>query len=181
MSVGIGALRAFAGGGALGALAGGLQLLVAIAFVMRSPERRAAGLGDLAAALPSLLVAGVVMAAAARSERATGWATGWAVVGGIVAVGGIASLGRSFAVLPGVRTLRTGGLYMWVRHPIYLGEGLIFLAAATQLGWIGATATAVLAPALAWRIRVEERLLAAEPGWREWAERVRWRLVPGVW
>jgi protein-S-isoprenylcysteine O-methyltransferase Ste14 len=31
------------------------------------------------------------------------------------------------------------------------------------------------------RIRAEERLLAESAGYQEYARRVRWRLLPGVW
>lgn len=102
-------------------------------------------------------------------------------VGATVATGGLLSLGRSFAVLPGVRTLRTSGLYRWVRHPIYLGETLILAGAATRLGLWGLAGVLGVLPLLGWRILLEERLLATEPGWSDWATRVRWRLVPGVW
>ncbi|MDP2307486.1 MAG: isoprenylcysteine carboxylmethyltransferase family protein [Pseudomonadota bacterium] len=174
------AWRTLSTGGPLATIAGGLQVVVACALLLRAPERRAARTRDLAAALPSLLVAGVVMAAAAQHP----WSTlglGVAMVGVCVAVAGIVSLGPSFAVLPGVRALRTGGLYRWVRHPVYLGEGIVFLAAAAQLGWSGAAAVVTLVPLLVWRIQVEERLLSREPSWAEWAARVRWRLLPGAW
>jgi protein-S-isoprenylcysteine O-methyltransferase Ste14 len=90
-------------------------------------------------------------------------------------------LGRSFAVLPGVRVLKTRGLYALVRHPLYLGELLVFAAAARCLGWWGLASAALLVPLLAWRIHQEELLLRDEPGWAEWAARVRYRLVPGLW
>lgn len=173
-------MRACAHGGPVGVLAGALQGGVALGFLLREGERRAAGWDALGSALPSLLAAALLL----RAAEADPWpapALVLAAVGAAVALGGMASLGRSFAVLPGVRRLRTGGLYRLVRHPVYLGEALVALAAATRLGALGALGVAVLLPTLAWRIRAEEALLAAEPGWPEWAARVRWRLVPGVW
>lgn len=161
-------------------LAAALQVAVALAILVRAPERRAASWKDLAAALPSLLVAGLTAQAASRAR----WplpSLALATVGAFVSLGAVLSLGRSFAVLPGVRSLRTTGLYRLVRHPLYLGESLLFAGAATALGAWGAVAALILAPMLAWRIRVEERLLAPEPGWQEWARQVRWRLVPFVW
>lgn len=160
--------------------AAGLQGAVALAIVLRAPERRHASKQDLAAALPSLLIAAVTVQAASHAR----WPLGSLVLGGLgalVALPSVVSLGRSFAILPGVRALRTKGMYRLVRHPLYLGEALLFAGAAAALGAWGAVAALLLAPMLAWRIQVEERLLATEPGWQEWAARVRWRLVPFVW
>lgn len=167
------------GGGAAWVL-GGFQLGVALAFLLRAPERRAASWPTLAGALPSLAASGFVLAAGGPKPWSAP-ATVLVTVGATVATLGLLSLGRSFAVLPGVRALRTGGLYRWVRHPVYLGETLILAGASTRLGMAGLAGALAVLPLLAWRIRLEERLLAAEPGWTEWAARVRWRLLPGVW
>jgi protein-S-isoprenylcysteine O-methyltransferase Ste14 len=75
------------------------------------------------------------------------------------------------------------GLYRHVRHPMY--AGLLLVMAGLAL-WLGSTAalTAALIPIaiLAVRIVVEERMLRAKlEGYGEYAARVRWRLVPGVW
>lgn len=180
LSLGVGALRAAQHGGAPGLLAAALQVGVALGFWLREPQRRSAGVTELAAALPSLLTAALLL----RAAGAASWpapTVAVAAAGAAVALGGMASLRGSFAVLPGVRTLRTGGLYRLVRHPVYLGEGLVAGAAASRLGSLGLLGVAVLVPTLVWRIRVEERLLAGESAWREWAGRVRWRLMPGIW
>ncbi|MEW5742625.1 MAG: methyltransferase [Myxococcota bacterium] len=160
--------------------AAGLQAAVALAIILRAPERRPASKAELVAALPSLLIAAVTVQAASHAR----WPVVSLVLGGVgaaVSLGAVLSLGKSFAILPGVRTLRTGGLYRLVRHPLYLGESLLFAGAAAALGAWGAVAAVLLAPMLAWRIHVEERLLSVEPGWSEWAARVRWRLLPFVW
>lgn len=75
------------------------------------------------------------------------------------------------------------GPYAWVRHPGYVGMMLHGLAAPVLLGseaalWAG-VATAGL---LVLRTALEDRTLQAElPGYREYTERVRYRLVPWVW
>lgn len=158
----------------------GLHVAFALAFLVRRPERRAASSTDLLAALPSLVVAALLLHAAGGIPFRGAWqVTAWAGAGLVVA--GVLSLGRSFAVLPGVRTLQTGGLYRVVRHPVYAGEAVLAFSAAASLGWAGLWVCAVLVPLLWWRIEVEERLLRAEPDWAEWASRVRYRLVPGLW
>lgn len=75
------------------------------------------------------------------------------------------------------------GLYRVVRHPMYAGLVMITIGLCV---WLGSAAAliAVIVPAgiLAVRIVVEERMLRTRlAGYSEYASRVRWRLVPGVW
>jgi protein-S-isoprenylcysteine O-methyltransferase Ste14 len=70
-------------------------------------------------------------------------------------------------------TLVTGGPYRWVRHPGYLFA--VGSWPATLIGLMGE-------PFLLWRTASEDRFLQANlPGYRAYAQRVRYRLVPGVW
>jgi len=82
----------------------------------------------------------------------------------------------------GHRVVSTGP-YAYVRHPMYAGGLLMFVGMPLQLGsWLGLAGVALLGPLLAVRIFMEERTLAAElEGYRDYAERVRWRLIPRVW
>ena len=75
------------------------------------------------------------------------------------------------------------GPYACVRHPMYAGALLFFVGTPLLLGsWYGLAATPVLIVVLAARAVMEERTLAEElPGYREYAQRVRYRLIPGVW
>ncbi len=77
----------------------------------------------------------------------------------------------------------SSGPYRLVRHPGYVGMILQFLAAPIALGSLWALIPGVAA-ACAYVIRtyMEDRTLRNElPGYKEYAERVRYRLVPGVW
>ena len=48
--------------------------------------------------------------------------------------------------------------------------------------WLGLVVLPLLAGALAMRIPIEEAALRAKlPGYADYAERVRYRLIPGVW
>jgi protein-S-isoprenylcysteine O-methyltransferase Ste14 len=82
----------------------------------------------------------------------------------------------------GHRVVSTGP-YAYVRHPMYAGGLLTFVVMPLQLGsWLGLAAVALLVPLLAFRMVMEERTLAAElDGYRDYAKRVRWRLVPRIW
>jgi protein-S-isoprenylcysteine O-methyltransferase Ste14 len=75
------------------------------------------------------------------------------------------------------------GLYAFVRHPMYAGSFPILIGTPLALGsWWGLSALLVLAPALIWRLVDEERFLRKNlPGYTEYTEKVRYRLVPYVW
>jgi protein-S-isoprenylcysteine O-methyltransferase Ste14 len=80
-------------------------------------------------------------------------------------------------------TVATGGPYRFVRHPGYVGFLVGNVATAVLLGsrWalVPAALTAVLLVA---RTALEDRTLQDElPGYRAYAARVRYRLLPGVW
>ncbi|PKR89235.1 isoprenylcysteine carboxylmethyltransferase family protein [Pleomorphomonas diazotrophica] len=76
-----------------------------------------------------------------------------------------------------------GGPYRFVRHPGYVAAIALFFGMALALGSVIALLPAALASALlVLRTAWEDRLLRAElPGYEDFAGRVRWRLLPGVW
>lgn len=75
------------------------------------------------------------------------------------------------------------GPYAFVRHPMYTGAVFYFLGIALLLGsWWAVAIAAVLAALFAVRAVWEEETLKAElDGYAAYAERVRYRLIPGVW
>jgi protein-S-isoprenylcysteine O-methyltransferase Ste14 len=77
----------------------------------------------------------------------------------------------------------TGGPYRFVRHPMYAGAILLFVGAPLLLGsWYGLALAPVLTALLAYRARMEERMLIAKlDGYADYAARVRYRLIPFVW
>jgi protein-S-isoprenylcysteine O-methyltransferase Ste14 len=76
----------------------------------------------------------------------------------------------------------TTGPYAVVRHPMYAGYIVWLVATPLALGSLPALAPALLiAGGILVRTVLEDRTLHAElPGYPEYAARVRWRLVPGV-
>jgi protein-S-isoprenylcysteine O-methyltransferase Ste14 len=82
----------------------------------------------------------------------------------------------------GHRVVSTGP-YATVRHPMYAGAVAFFIGTPLLLGsWLGLAVAPALIALLAARAVLEERTLARElPGYRDYAARVRYRLLPGVW
>lgn len=77
----------------------------------------------------------------------------------------------------------SGGPYRWVRHPGYAGGLLTYLAAPLLLDAPWAFVPTLLVVALTIiRTALEDKTLQEElEGYRAYAERVRYRLLPGVW
>ena len=91
-------------------------------------------------------------------------------------------LSRTVEVQAGQRVVDSG-LYGVVRHPMYLATLLLFLSMPLILGSVYAFAVMLAyLPLIAARIRGEEALLERElAGYREYKEKVRYRLIPGIW
>lgn len=77
----------------------------------------------------------------------------------------------------------TRGPYALVRHPMYLSIILILLATPVALGsYWGVIPTLAYLPLLAARAKNEEELLVNDlPGYREYMQKTRYRLFPGIW
>jgi protein-S-isoprenylcysteine O-methyltransferase Ste14 len=85
-------------------------------------------------------------------------------------------------VTPNQRVVSTGP-YALVRHPMYLGSALIVLATPFALGSAWAFPWALAAVGcLAWRLVEEEKYLSLHlPGYNEYREHTRYRLIPFIW
>jgi protein-S-isoprenylcysteine O-methyltransferase Ste14 len=78
----------------------------------------------------------------------------------------------------------TTGPYRRIRHPGYLAGIVIIVASGIALGSWLATAILVVCglPFLLRRAITEDRVLQAQlPGYRDYAAKVRWRVLPGIW
>ncbi len=80
------------------------------------------------------------------------------------------------------RVISTGP-YAIVRHPMY--AGVLVMVAGVPLALDSLFGLAVLAlalPVLAWRMLDEEKLLKKDlPGYAEYMQKVRYRLIPYIW
>jgi protein-S-isoprenylcysteine O-methyltransferase Ste14 len=77
----------------------------------------------------------------------------------------------------------TDGPYRFVRHPSYIGTIFSWACAALALGsWLALAPVVLIAATLTVRTALEDRTLQEElPGYREYAQQTRYRLLPGVW
>jgi len=131
-------------------------------------------------------------------DRRYGWSPGPGFVLGAVALM-IALLGSALVIWAAAsntffsaivriqkdrgHTVVTGGPYAAVRHPGYVGTIAVNLAAPVVLGSVWALAIcAVIVVLVVIRTALEDRTLQCElDGYADYARRVRWRLLPGVW
>ena len=91
-------------------------------------------------------------------------------------------LSRTIEVQDG-QTVVSTGLYGIVRHPMYAVTLLLFLSMPIVLGSIPALPVFLVYPLIiAKRIRNEEEVLSRDlPGYTEYLQKVRWRLIPFIW
>jgi protein-S-isoprenylcysteine O-methyltransferase Ste14 len=150
------------------ALMGFLGVLVLAGYVVAGLDQRNGWTADV-----SPILRWIALAAASGGYAVTVWATASnAFFSSIVRI----QSERGHAVAE-------GGPYRYLRHPSYLGQIAAYLAMPIVLGsgWallIGA----VCAVLIVVRTALEDRTLLSElAGYAEYAGKVRYRLLPGIW
>jgi len=90
-------------------------------------------------------------------------------------------LNRSFGLIAANRGVKIGGPYRFIRHPMYVGYVI------SQVAFLGGSLSTrnLVIYAIAWaaqliRVREEERVLLQDQDYRSFAERVRYRFIPGL-
>jgi protein-S-isoprenylcysteine O-methyltransferase Ste14 len=75
------------------------------------------------------------------------------------------------------------GPYQYVRHPAYVGMSLVVVGAPIMLGsWWALIPGVISAVVVIVRTSLEDKTLQAElPGYAEYAQHTRYRLIPGIW
>ena len=104
------------------------------------------------------------------------------LAGALAAVTSLLTLGRSFGVVAANRGVRTGGPYRLVRHPAYAG-GLLTLTGyfLENPSLLNAAILLTVAFFQLRRIHHEEKFLNGDPSYREYRQRVRFRLLPYIY
>ena len=93
-----------------------------------------------------------------------------------------AYLSRTIKVEEGQKVVDTG-LYSVVRHPMYMATILLFLMMPIVLGsWYALIAFAFYPAVIVVRLKDEEELLTKElPGYAEYKQKVKYRIIPFIW
>jgi protein-S-isoprenylcysteine O-methyltransferase Ste14 len=176
---------------------------IRLASLLARPSLLQAGLAAFAVALALLYI--IRRPARAQGPSYTFWLAafgtfvptslmrptgpGWPGLGDAVELAGLGlvfaalwTLNRSFGLAPAHRGLVMRGAYAVVRHPLYAGE--IVGLAGYCLGYgslLNVTAWIVVVVVQVARIAAEEKLLTQDREYQAYQQRVRWRLVPGLW
>ncbi len=91
------------------------------------------------------------------------------------------SLGRSIGLVPALRSLVTRGAYSYVRHPIYTGGALVFIASVLHA--YSPLNLAMVTFGIFWFVLkslAEESFLKSDPSYTDYMLRVPWRWIPGI-
>jgi protein-S-isoprenylcysteine O-methyltransferase Ste14 len=136
----------------------------------------------------------VMMALSALDHR-MGWSTVpvWvSLLGNVLVVAGLAiamvviaqnGYAASTVRVETGQQVVSGGFYKFIRHPMYVGNLAIMVGIPLALGsYWGLLFVIPGVVVIVFRILDEEKLLTEElAGYREYAQRVRYRLMPNVW
>ena len=156
--------------------------LIAVLFLLRRPVLVFGSPAQLVSCLPTMIGFALALKLAPRLTDWPWHAHGLFAAAALLTLVSFLRLGSSFGVLPALRQTVERGPYSLVRHPAYAGE-LIMALACLSAGpsLTAATAWLLLLPGVVWRICSEEAVLRSDAAYRAYAQRVRWRLLPGVW
>lgn len=77
----------------------------------------------------------------------------------------------------------TSGPYQYVRHPGYVGGIVMALGSVLAIGsWWSLVPAGLTTLLIVWRTAMEDKTLQRElPGYVEYTQKVRYRLIPGIW
>jgi protein-S-isoprenylcysteine O-methyltransferase Ste14 len=75
------------------------------------------------------------------------------------------------------------GLYGFVRHPMYIGVLIMFIPTPVAIGsYWGLIPMATIPLAIVFRVLNEEKVLCKDlPGYKEYCQKTRYRLIPFIW
>jgi protein-S-isoprenylcysteine O-methyltransferase Ste14 len=104
------------------------------------------------------------------------------VAGMAISLTALFSLNKSFGMVAANRGVKRGGLYRFVRHPIYAGYFLSFGAYLLQnITLFNAIIYVVFVALELLRIVAEERVLSRDLSYASYSLQTRWRILPLVY
>jgi isoprenylcysteine carboxyl methyltransferase (ICMT) family protein YpbQ len=159
----------------------GAAVMAVMSFARFAPRSATVNLRTMAAS-GAMLILPCFMRPIGRSTGVL------ATVGLIFELGGVmltqvarVYMGRSFGILPANRGIVSKGPFRWVRHPIYFGWLVLSIGyAMSYTNPCNVILIVATLPFMVWRIDQEEAHLSADPDYRGYVGRVRYRLLPGL-
>jgi protein-S-isoprenylcysteine O-methyltransferase Ste14 len=104
------------------------------------------------------------------------------LVGLLIALASLGTLGRSFGIVAANRGIKTYGPYRFVRHPAYLGYVVSYVGYVAENPSLQNGALFCLSTLFQFvRIGEEERVLASDPSYARYRRAVRYKLVPRLY
>jgi protein-S-isoprenylcysteine O-methyltransferase Ste14 len=139
----------------------------------------------------------ILMPLVAGLDYRFGWSTpvlGWQIVGFVSLIPGFSIPYWAMMVNDFLTTtvrlqeerghyVVTAGPYRFVRHPMYFGALLGWIGTPLLLGtWWALVPSGIALVAMVVRTALEDKTLQAElPGYAQYAQHVRYKLLPGIW
>lgn len=101
------------------------------------------------------------------------------IIGACIECAGLLSLNTSYGIVPALRTIKTSGMYSFVRHPIYTSYFILAVGYFVSNPSLGNLLVSLLAVVLLTiRLRREERFLKTYPEYIEYQKQTPWKLIP---
>jgi protein-S-isoprenylcysteine O-methyltransferase Ste14 len=150
-------------------------------LIRRPTERISVSLGDWLLAMTATSAPLLIVPADQGLEATIPLAVVFILLGNLGQATAKLFLRRSFGIAPANRGIKVSGPYRYVRHPMYAS----YLVVHIGLFLLMPSLLNLVIYAIGWwaqvlRLLAEERLLAADPAYRDYTAQVRWRLIPGV-
>lgn len=159
-----------------------LTLQIAILLVNRKPNLVGNRWQDGLVILPSLVGSAYIFHLAGPPEKWAMLPTVMYLVGGLFTGLSFLFLSNNFGLRPALRGVARRGTYKLVRHPAYSGE-LVMMSACylASMEMSSAFTLLVIFGGQIARILAEEAVLKKSEAYQTYQQRVKWRLLPGVW
>jgi protein-S-isoprenylcysteine O-methyltransferase Ste14/uncharacterized membrane protein (UPF0127 family) len=157
------------------------SLLVYLFFTRRQSKMVSGRPFDWFAAIGTVFLSLCLSPAAPPFSQLRPWSAGVQAAGIIAMFASLVSLGRSFGVVAAVRSVKSNGMYRFVRHPLYSSELLYYFGFVMgNFTLLNVLLVAGIFVGQYVRAAAEEEILSSEESYRAYKRRVRYRFFPGI-
>ncbi len=155
------------------------SLYVFLYVIRRRPVATSISLSDWGIGFSGTLI-GTLLRPASPFNTACGGVL--IVIGTVVNIVAVTSLNRSIGTVPALRTIKTRGVYRYIRHPMYASElCVLFGYLLANMSFANGAVVVCNTILLLMRIDREERFLSRNEAYAAFVARTRWKLLPFVY